>query len=280
MVWTDPPRYIEAVKEFLGPVKETVFWGSCWYAYTDVDRFQFVLNVLRNYTDITGKRILDSGCGSAGLLIALRNAGAGPLVGVECDPNVYRLALLRTSEVDQLKIVHDDTGLLQQDRQSFDIIISFHVIEHVLDFEMYIRVQASLLKPKGLLFIACPNRMWPTEAHSGLPLIHLLPRWLSQSIGKSFQYAAFLPAALRDQGRTSTLYQTDFTYFRLKRLLLKNGFEILAVNDSGYFFSDLGMHSFGRALSPIVRALPTKWQRVASMLFSRDVRIVCQKKAL
>jgi 2-polyprenyl-3-methyl-5-hydroxy-6-metoxy-1,4-benzoquinol methylase len=280
MMWTDPPEYTAALEQFLAPLRETVFWSSCWYSHTDVDHFQFVLSLLQDYTDIAGKRILDSGCGSGGLLIALRNAGAGSLLGVECDPNVYRLAVLRTNGIDQLKIVQDDTFLLQEERQSFDIIVSFHVIEHVSDYEMYIRAQATLLKPKGLLFIACPNRMWPTEAHSGLPLIHFLPRSLSRTIGKAFQHAAFLPAALRDQGRTSTLYQTDFTCFRLKKLLLKYGFEILGMNDSRHFISDLGMHRIGRALRRCIRVLPTQWQRLASILFSRDVRIVCQKKPL
>jgi 2-polyprenyl-3-methyl-5-hydroxy-6-metoxy-1,4-benzoquinol methylase len=279
MIWIDPPQYISALETFLAPLRGTVFWSSCWYSHTDVDHFRFVLGWLQGYSEIEGKRILDSGCGSAGLLIALRNAGAGPLVGLECDPSIYRLALLRTNEIDELKILQDDTVLLQEDRESFDIIVSFHVIEHVSDYAMYLRTQATLLKPGGLLFIACPNRIWPTEAHSGLPLIHFLPRSLSRTLGKTFEYAAFLPATLRDRGRTSTLYESDFTWFRLKQLLLKYGFEIRGMNDSRYLISDLEMYKTGRMLRPFIEVLPARWQRLASILFSRDVRIVCQKKS-
>ncbi len=276
MDWSDTPNYLEEVERFLAPMRHTVFWNSCWQSYTDVARFRAILDVLKLYTTIDGKRILDSGCGDGGLLITLRQARAAELVGIELDPNIYRLASIRTRGLSQIRIVQDDASVMKLRPESFDIIISLHVIEHVADFQSYLLSQARLLKPGGLLLIACPNRLWPFEAHSKLPLIHYLPRPVSKAIGRLAERAPFLPRGLRDRGRTATLYEHNFTYFRLKRLLVKHGFEILEMNHPRYLMGELFAHS----LPGVARALddfPLRWQCYAAILLSRELNAVCRK---
>jgi len=276
MDWVDSPEYLEELEKFLAPLRNTVFWDSCWQSYTDVARFHATIDLLKLYSMIEGKRILDSGCGNAGLLITLQQAGAAELVGIEVDPNVYRLATLRTSRLPQIRIIRDDASLMTLEAESFDIVISFQVIEHVTDCRAYLRAQARPLKPGGVLLITCPNRLWPYEAHSRLPLIHYLPRPLSKAIGKWAERATFLPRSLRDQGRTSTLYETDFTYFRLKRLLTYHGFEILEMNHPRYLMDELSVHGLG-ALARAMQHLPLRLQWYAAILFSKDLIAVCRK---
>lgn len=71
---------------------------------------------------------------------------------------------------------------------TFDIVISNHVIEHVNDAKQHITEIHRVLKPQGWFYLATPNRLWPWEVHYRVPLAHYLPakafRWLMQKTGK------------------------------------------------------------------------------------------------
>ncbi len=279
MDWSDSPDYLEELEKFLAPLRHTVFWDSCRQTYTDVAHFRPILDALKLYTTIEGKRILDSGCGNGGLLISLHKAGAAELVGIELDQNIYKLASLRTCGLSQIRIVQDDASMMTLEAESFDIVISLQVIEHVADYQAYLRALARLLKPGGVLLIACPNRLWPFEAHSKLPFIHYLPRPLSKAIGRRAERTTLLPRNMRDRGRTSTLYETDFTYFQLKRLLIQHGFEILEMNHPRYLMGELLAHSLG-GVARALHDFPLRWQWRVAMLFSKDLTALCRKAAV
>ncbi|PCI21442.1 MAG: hypothetical protein COB62_03655 [Piscirickettsiaceae bacterium] len=59
--------------------------------------------------------------------------------------------------------------------ESFDIVISNHVIEHVHDPKLHISEIKRVLKKNGLLYLATPNRLWPFEVHYKLFFLHYLP---------------------------------------------------------------------------------------------------------
>jgi SAM-dependent methyltransferase len=69
---------------------------------------------------------------------------------------------------------------------SFDLILSHEVVEHVHDDRAYIREIVRTLHPGGRLVIFCPNRGYPFETHGffwrrqyhfgNIPLINYLPR--------------------------------------------------------------------------------------------------------
>jgi len=69
---------------------------------------------------------------------------------------------------------------------SFDIIISNHVIEHVQDQQLHINEIKRTLKSNGALYLATPNRLWPFEAHYRLYFLHYLPQRLFIKILKFF----------------------------------------------------------------------------------------------
>ena len=276
MEWSDPPDYLEEVERYLAPLRHTPFWNSSWQAYTGFTQYQYPRDLLKLYTTIKGSRILDSGCGNGGLLITLLQAGAGDLVGIELDPDIYRLATLRTRGQTHIRIIQDDASAMTLEPECFDIVTSLQVIEHVADCQAYLRALARFLKPGGILLIACPNRLWPFEAHSKLPLIHQLPRPVSKAIGRWAERATFLPRSLRDRGRTSTLYETDFTYFRLRRLLVDHGFEILEINHPRFLMTELSAHGL-RGVARAMPDLPIRVQQYAAVLFSKDLNAVCRK---
>lgn len=75
--------------------------------------------------------------------------------------------------------------------QSFDYVHSSAVIEHVGSFANQTRLihECARVARKGFC-ITTPNRWFPIEFHTGLPLIHWLPkptgRWLFSRLGHGF----------------------------------------------------------------------------------------------
>ena len=67
---------------------------------------------------------------------------------------------------------------------SFDFVISNHVIEHVQDQEVHIKEIKRVLKKGGVLYLATPNRLWPFEVHYRLYFLHYLPHKLFLKILK------------------------------------------------------------------------------------------------
>jgi SAM-dependent methyltransferase len=57
----------------------------------------------------------------------------------------------------------------------FDVVYSNAVVEHVGDAEGQRRFIAEALRVAKRFFIVTPNRLFPVETHTGLPLLHYLP---------------------------------------------------------------------------------------------------------
>jgi len=100
------------------------------------------------------ERILDIGCASGGLLLALRDRGYRFLEGVDGAPAcIEQLAkcgipatLLRLSDLHQS--VFD---------RKFDLVILSHVLEHVVDLKPLLTAAKSLLAETGRVYIETPD---------------------------------------------------------------------------------------------------------------------------
>ena len=60
--------------------------------------------------------------------------------------------------------------------QSFDVVFSNAVIEHVGDVERQRQFVAEALRVGRRVFVTTPNRWFPIEVHTRLPLVHWLPK--------------------------------------------------------------------------------------------------------
>ncbi|GHV15562.1 hypothetical protein AGMMS49938_14090 [Fibrobacterales bacterium] len=77
------------------------------------------------------------------------------------------------------------------ENDSFDLVFSSAVMEHVGNFENQICfVKECLRISKKYVFITTPNRWHPIELHTAIPLLHYLPKNIHRSIlkilGKEF----------------------------------------------------------------------------------------------
>jgi SAM-dependent methyltransferase len=69
---------------------------------------------------------------------------------------------------------------------SFDVVFSNAVIEHVGDHERQRRFVAEALRVGGRVFLTTPNRWFPVEVHTKLPLVHWLPE---RAAGRAYDLA-------------------------------------------------------------------------------------------
>jgi SAM-dependent methyltransferase len=124
--------------------------------------------------------ILDNGCG-VGLYVDRLRSYNGQVFGLEYDFPRARQARSRS----KLIVSAAGEGLPYPDN-SFDLILSHEVIEHVQDDSIAIREMVRVLRPKGRLALFCPNRGYPFETHGiywrseyrfgNIPLVNYLPR--------------------------------------------------------------------------------------------------------
>lgn len=106
---------------------------------------------------------------------------------------------------------------------SFDLVVSFAVVEHVGNREQQKAFVQELCRVGKRCFVTTPNRWYPIEFHSILPLVHWLPprwfrrilRWLGQDFWAQEEHLNLLTA----QELRSLFPNTMQVYSRPHRLL-------------------------------------------------------------
>ncbi|MFZ3169720.1 MAG: class I SAM-dependent methyltransferase [Candidatus Methanoperedens sp.] len=112
------------------------------------DRISFI----SNHFEIRGKKILEIGSASGSLLNKLSEYGAKEVVGIELSEEFAEFSRNRgfkifTDPIEELDI-----------SQKFDIVVSFHTIEHVFDPMAVFKGIYKALKPDGWFLGEVPNQ--------------------------------------------------------------------------------------------------------------------------
>jgi SAM-dependent methyltransferase len=109
-------------------------------------------------TAISGKRVLDIGCGAGWFISEALSDGAHEIVGIDLNPD--NLTLLRKSRVGgRVHLVRGGATDLPFKSASFDTVVAWEVLEHVprgceLAFISEIR---RVMKPDGVAYLSTPN---------------------------------------------------------------------------------------------------------------------------
>ncbi len=98
-------------------------------------------------------RALDVGCGSAGNTAVLRDLGWS-VTGLEYSPAAARLARAR-----QLPVLRGDARHLPFPDETFDLVMSTDMWEHVVEDDEVAAEAARVLRPGGRLLVAVPAGM-------------------------------------------------------------------------------------------------------------------------
>ncbi len=103
--------------------------------------------------------VLDNGCG-IGLYVDRMQALGGKVIGLEYD---HEQAVEARSRSDL--ILRSAGERLPFPDDTFDLMLSHEVIEHVQDDQTAVKEMVRALKPGGRLVLFCPNRGYPFETH-------------------------------------------------------------------------------------------------------------------
>lgn len=185
---TDPtrfePRYLELLE-----ADRANWWSSenfdKWKGHyiSEYPRGEFILRTLRRDLpgfDPAGMRVLDVGCGDAGVVIAFAEAGA-VATGIEPYERSVERGRVRAEEHGvglELKI-----GVAEElpfPDASFDLVLIDNVLEHVQDRERTLAEIRRVLRPGGLLYLVTPkpfavHSLW-SDPHYRMAGLTLMPR--------------------------------------------------------------------------------------------------------
>ena len=125
-------------------------------------------------------RLLDDGCGM-GMYLQHMAPHTGSAVGLDFE---HERAVQAHRIADQ--VVSSASEHLPFPANTFDLVLSHEVIEHVQDDRMALEEIFRVLKPGGRLVLFCPNKGYPFETHGiywlgryhfgNIPLVNYLPR--------------------------------------------------------------------------------------------------------
>jgi SAM-dependent methyltransferase len=107
---------------------------------------------------VTGKRVLDFGCG-IGYGTHLLAPDTAAIVGVDISADAIDTAVQReAANLTFRRIPRVEEAPLPFEDSSFDVVLSFQVIEHIVDPSVCLREVTRVLKPGGVFIAATPDR--------------------------------------------------------------------------------------------------------------------------
>ncbi|MBE0425215.1 MAG: class I SAM-dependent methyltransferase [Nitrospirae bacterium] len=121
--------------------------NDCFYAHLSIYNFakDFVLN----------KAVLDAGCGSGYGTHYLATHGAKTVCGIDIGEDAVKFAT-ENYQQPNLKFIQMDCENINLDKQSFDVVFSSNMIEHLENYHAFLKGVKDVLKDDGVFILATP----------------------------------------------------------------------------------------------------------------------------
>ncbi|BEP97012.1 bifunctional 2-polyprenyl-6-hydroxyphenol methylase/3-demethylubiquinol 3-O-methyltransferase UbiG (plasmid) [Acidovorax sp. A79] len=110
--------------------------------------------------DLSGKRVLDVGCGGGILADSMARKGA-EVTGIDLASKALRVAQLHALEAQTTNIQYREISveaLAKEQPASFDVVTCMEMLEHVPDPGSVVRACSELVKPGGWVFFSTIHR--------------------------------------------------------------------------------------------------------------------------
>ncbi|HWK90171.1 MAG TPA: class I SAM-dependent methyltransferase [Longimicrobium sp.] len=178
------PRYRALLEQHREHWWDSENWDK-WAGHyiSEYPRGRFILETLRRYApELTpaGARVLDVGCGDAGVLIAFAEAGAR-CAGMEPDARSLERGRVRAQEHGvEVDLRQGFAEQLPFGDAEFDLVVLDNVLEHVRDRERTLAEIRRVVRPGGLLYLVTPKpfalaSLW-SDPHYRMAGLVLMPR--------------------------------------------------------------------------------------------------------
>jgi SAM-dependent methyltransferase len=140
-----------------------------FYDSLNKERLKIGLELLKEYTVTTGKRIFEIGAGYGGIA-ALSKEYKFEYTGVEYAKDIYDVGLsfLADNEISSDNYHHGDGSKTGFPNETFDIVFSINVLEHVKSIEEIILEAIRVVKKGGYVIFSFPNYNSFFEGHAGI----------------------------------------------------------------------------------------------------------------
>ncbi len=212
LAWQVPMPSAETLARIYGEMQDDVYLDEMTGRQHAAKRN---LRVLHRYRKPPG-RLLDVGC-SAGIFLENAQQAGWQVLGIEPSKSLSRSARERVGQ-EILNTTFEEADL---EPESFETVILWDVLEHVLDPAAMIQRAASLLPPGGVLAINTPN----------------IESWIAKLTGS--RWPLLLPEHLH-----------YFSYPSVQRMLESSGLKLLGNHSHvvyfsvGYLLHRLSQHAF------------------------------------
>ena len=126
------------------------------------------------------------------------------VVSIDIDDDAIEHAK-RSFEKPNLEFKVADALALPYAAASFDVVVCSHVYEHVPDPKIMFEEIQRVLRPGGICYFSAGNRLMWNEPHYDLPLLSVMPRWMSHIY-------------IRLAGKADYYHEKHLTYWGLRKL--------------------------------------------------------------
>jgi 2-polyprenyl-3-methyl-5-hydroxy-6-metoxy-1,4-benzoquinol methylase len=155
-------------------------------AYADWRRDALLSSFQQNFlaAEVTGKRVLDFGCGFGHLSRLAASLGARHVIGLDLDPVSIEKASSDPNPNITFQLEPDPCRISLPDA-SIDVVLAFWMLEHVMEYESVVHEWARILAPGGKVLILWTPWRHPYGHH--LHTIVPLP-WIHMVLGPAALY--------------------------------------------------------------------------------------------
>ena len=171
------------------------------------------LNWIDRHVGLSGKRVIDIGCGGGILAESMATLGAD-VTGIDLSEkplNVAKLHLIESGRQVNYRLIAAEEIAKQQPEQ-FDCVTCMEMLEHVPEPNSTVKAAAALVKPGGWVFFSTLNRNPKSFLFAIVGaeyVLNMLPKGTHEY--RRFITPAELATMVRDAGLTVTEF-TGMTY--------------------------------------------------------------------
>lgn len=175
------------------------------------------------FGDISGKKILDLGCGMGGAIVALLKDGYD-VTGLDFNRDYCEITKLRGRRYGiNVRVVNSVGEFLPFKDEQFDLITCFDVLEHVKNPKQVLSEINRVLKPKGKAIVIVINKYSFKDPHYHLRFINWIPKNVAEWYIKMRGHAKDNPL-FKDTQKLSEMHY--FTVNEFKEISENIGFHV------------------------------------------------------
>ena len=181
-----PPQNTYDDPDFFAGYSRLERFGAGWTKAFEYPSFMALL------PDVSGRRVLDLGCGVGQLAHHLAERGAAEVIGVDLSERMLELARAERSHP-RLTYVREAIEQATFGSGRFDLVVSSLAIHYVADYRGLVRRIAGWLVPDGILVYSTEHPVYLTRAGT--------EGWIRDEAGRALHWAvdAYAEEGLREE---------------------------------------------------------------------------------